>query len=698
LFGAGAFGPLGGDRGAAELDSVRAELAQLAEHSRSQFDAAAEECLPLGIALGVAALRGRFLREPIGLGNKVPKDYRDQARWLFDRIAATWAPGYDDEVLVERLSDPAEVRALAALAVEEPLREDDVLGYAPVDLDVLLRISARALAPRLDALAHAVHKEDAEWRAAAEAVRLARKQAGIFSGRMRQVELSESEAAERKERFEAMDAVETMFDAIDTAADAFPPFKLRSSLRPLLAEPKLPETTRETLVDPNTGYLTTIPTLFSRALVGRALARVVSATEEVFPGLLALASGEPSDSDLADLARRGGRGAASPFREAHDASGREDDASVASSEDALFDAMDRAGVFRLLDQAVAHCAVLGRLRVVEANARARVKVVDKINVFTQSREQEVAASLAARREWHSETLRTIAWSIADHVHHNGAGFPPLDLYRHVRSIYEMTYALVPTLVTSDAQAWTGGVPVAAVHGIVPFTTFLRGLGATVGRIAGLGGTKLDLARRVAAVIEAGEPTIPFPADGRRLHPDQVARCAAHTLVAARGREFPKLVAHYATLMRSSQESADRAETAASEVGWFDKINVFTDSAAEKARDGETHHARLLLSQAQAAFTTIYRELDIALAPYPAGLVYFGLSDVAVRAEMIHAVAERIYGSRNQQYRAVLVGRDPFLTSFAGWTTVATRVFGGLVSPGQVLERYALRQLWAPPQR
>jgi hypothetical protein len=79
-------------------------------------------------------------------------------------------------------------------------------------------------------------------------------------------------------------------------------------------------------------------------------------------------------------------------------------------------------------------------------------------------------------------------------------------------------------------------------------------------------------------------------------------------------------------------------------------------------------------------------------------VYFGLSDVAVHLETIHAVAERIYGNRYQHWRAVLVGREPFLMAFASWTVVATRVFGGVVSPGQVLERYTLRRLWEPTQR
>jgi hypothetical protein len=694
VFGAAAFAPIaGGSRSdAVELEKTYREIARLGDRSRSQLMAAAADCPPLGIALGVAALRGRFLREPIGVGNRVPKDFRDHAHSLFDQIAATWAPGCEDEVIVERLSDPVSVHNLASLPMPE-LTESDALGYAPIDLETLLRLSARALAPQLDVLTRAVHKEDSEWRAAAEAARKARKATSLFDGGTETTAQLLS-ASERQERYEAMNAVETMFEAIDTATDAFPPFKLRSALRPLLAEPKLPETARETLVDAHTGSLTTIPTLFARAVVGRALARVVDVMEEVFPGLLGLASGDPSDADLAALSRHAGSGARSPFREAHDASGSEEQSPV-TTEDALFDAMDRSGVFRLLDQAVSHCAALGRLRIVEARARARVKVVDKVNVFTRSREQEIEASLASRREWHSETLRTISWTISSFVHQNGSGFPALDLYLHIRRVHEATHRLVPQLVGDPhgfGPGLTGEPPLAEVFGIVPLTTELHQLGAAVGRIAGLAGTKLELAHRVAAVMQSGEPLYPFPSDGRRLHPDQVVRSVAHVLRERAGDAFPKLLAHYGRLVRMFEDSSTRSESAARAVHWFDKLNVFTDSPEERERDLSADLARRQLSEAREAFTTIHRQLDAGLAGYPPGLVFFGLSDVTVRAQMIQAVAERVSGGRNNYWRAVLVGREPFLAALCAWTAVTLQVFGGALSPGQILERYALRRL------
>lgn len=697
VFGAAAFVPLAGARGdSAELAATHLELSGLGDRSRAQLAAAAADCPPLGVALGVAGLRGRFVREAIGVGNKVPKDFRDLARSLFDRIAATWAPGCDDEVIVERLSDPTAVRELASLPLPE-LAESDTLGYAPVELEALLRLSAHALAPQLEALAHTAHKEDAEWRAAAEDARKARAAVGLFD-RTSEALAQVLVATERKERYEGMNAFETMFEAIDTAADAYPPYKLRSALRPLLAEPKLPDTVRETLVDSRTGALTTIPTLFARAVVGRALARVVEVMEEVFPGLLGLASGEPTDSDLAELARHAGGQARSPFREAHDATG-DGERDPATSEDALFDAMDRVGVFRLLDQAVSHCAALGRLKLVESNARARVKVVDKLNVFTRSREQEIEASLASRRQWHSETLRTISWRISSFVHETGAGFPALDLYLHIRHVHEAAHRLVGQLVGDPFGLGRGAFsapPPAVVIGMIPLTTELHRLGAVVGRIAGLSGTKLELAHRVSAVIMSGEPTTPFPSDGRRLHPDHVARCVAHKLRERAGETFPRLLAHYGGLVRAVEDNSARSETAAQAVTWFDKLNVFTDSLEERERDSTANLARRQLAEAQAAFTTIHRELDEGLAAYPPGLAYFGLSDVSVRAQMIHATAER--GGRNDHWRAVLHGREPFLHAFCGWTAVATQVFGGVLSPGQVLERYALRRLWEPTQR
>ncbi len=673
----GAFSPWGTSEVDQRAAQLSAELEQLTQRSYQQLQAAAAEHAPLGVALSVAHLRSRFLREPIGVGGKVPRDFRASAQELFDRIAAIWAPDCDEEQLVRLLCDRAQLQALAAGA--PAVEEHAALGYAPASFQTIARIAASALLPKYDQLLAITHKEDAEWRAITEQLRAERKKQSFFSES--ESALMPLQAALAREQHEAMGAIESLYESVDTSVDAFPPFRIRTALRPLLLELNLPTTVRELVLNPGTGQLVSVPSLSTRILLGHALARLVRVTNEVFPGLLGLINAP-------EEAARTNERAKSPFREAQ----VEDEVPALSSEGELFADLDKAQVFLSLDQSLMHASVLGRLKLAEHKAKGRVKVVDILNVFQQSPEQRAQAGLSERRSWHAEVLLTLTATAPGYVHQHARHYLPLELHRIVCGLHDAAGSLRARLVDYDPH-FGFSQPKAAVDNLGTLLNAMSVLTNTVGRSTGLSGSALQLADRVAAALRSREGGSPFPRTFNLLHYDHLVRCLAFTFRSQTGTRFAEQVERYGAMIAHAQQNAFRSQQADAAVMLFDRINVFTDSPAELERDHTAAASKQQLGEAQHLFSSIHQELDVALRAYPPGRAFFSIAAMRVAAERIHAVAVNTSAMRNHRYwRAVLVGREQFLSALYQWNFETMRNFCAIVSPAQVLERYTLRGL------
>ena len=674
----GAFSPMGTAESGQRAAQLAAELEQLAQRSYQQLQAAAAEHAPLGVALSVANLRSRFLREPIGLGGKVPRDFRASAQQLFDRIAAIWAPDCDEEQLVRLLCDRAQLQALAAGA--PAVEEHPALGYAPAGFQTIARMTASVLLPKYDQLLAMTHKEDAEWRAITEQLRAERKKQSFFSES--ESALMPLQAVVAREQHEAMAAIESLYESVDTSVDAFPPFRIRTALRPLLPDLNLPTTVRELVLNPGNGQLVSVPSLSTRILLGHALARVARVTNEVFPGLLDLINAP-------EQAARTNERAKSPFREAQ----VEDDVPALSSEGELFENLDKAAVFRTLDQSLMHASVLGRLKLAEHKAKARVKVVDILNVFQQSPEQQAQVGLSERRSWHAEVLLTLTAAAPGYVHQHARHYLPLELHRIVCGLHDAAIALRARLVDYSPHSFGLSHPKATVDFLGTLHNALSVLSNTLGRRTGLSGSAIQLADRVAAALRAGDGGSPFPRTFNLLHYDRLVRCLAFTFRSQSGTRFAEQVERYGALIAYAQQNASRSQQADAEVSLFDRINVFTDSPAERERDHTAAASKQQLWEAQQLFSSIHQELDVALRAYPPGRAFFSIAAMRIAAERIHAVAVNTSAmGSHRNWRAVLVGREQFLSAFYQWNFETMRDFCAMVSPAQVLERYTLRSL------
>ncbi len=663
------------------------ELETVRQACVARIQAVAASHPPFGLALWITTMIQRFLREPVGVGGKVPKDFRDLAAAASEQIIATWAPEFDEEAFAAELSDAGRLRALAQAGPPE-LGSHPTLGYAPVAQATLLQLGAVSLAPRIDSLLTYAHRESEEWKAWTAELKEARKTHRIWQGSELAVpRIAQATTRVAKERFEAMVAVETLFEGITNAANRFGPFKLRAALRPFLGEFKLPETARDMVFSPASGAAQRGRCLFTRAVIGHSLATLTRTLEEVFPGLLALARAD-SDADIGQIAQ--GPSRMSPFREEQPLNG---DALIEplTTEDQLFAGFDRAGLFRILDQAQSHAGALGGLRDASKKAKQRVGVLERVNAFSKSEREEARDGIEARRSWHSEVLRACATSAADIAFGNAGGFFQIDAYRALDRTHQITGALRAELVNEIVLELNE--PPTKVLGLVELMATLDRVTAVVGRATGLSGSKMMFANQVAARLAEPARANPFRGQKRLLPGELVARGVAETLRERSGSHFIQLMHEYTTMIGMHTQQVQRSESARRAVTDWDTLNIFTKSPAEQERDNARAQADQSITRAQQSFRRIHAELSVALNEYPPGAVFYGLSEVRIVAEQIHSRARRAsFGSRNRNWEVFLVGREQFLGALQHWTAGLMQVFGVLWSPGEILERYAMRNL------
>lgn len=664
------------------------ELRDLDRACLARINAVAAAHPPFALALWITTMVQRFLREPIGVGGRVPKDFRDLAAAASERILTTWAPDFDEEAFAAELSDPERLRALAE-AGPPALGSHPTLGYAPMTQEALLRLGAVALAPRLDGLLTYANRESEEWRAWTAELKEARKAHGFLRGEeFTNPRITTAKTRVAKERFEAMVAIETLFEGVTNAANGFGPFWLRAALRPLLGEFKLPETARDMIFSSANGRAERGYCLFTRAVMGHALAALTRTMEEVFPGLLALARAD-SDANIAQIAQ--GPTRTSPFREEQPLDG-DTLLEPPTTEDQLFESFDRAGLFRILDQALSHAGALGGLREASKRAKQRVGILERVNAFSKSDLEEARDGIEARRAWHGEVLRACATSAADIAFQHANGFFQIDAYRALDGAHQLARSLVAVLSSPNVFWVESSEPRTHVVGLPQLMAMLDRLSAVLGRATQLSGTKLALANHVAARLSEPARANPFRGEKRLLPVELVARGVAETLRERSGTQFVELVRDYVSLTEMHGEQLQRSARASLAVTGWDEVNIFTKSPAEQERDEANTYAGKILLRAQQSFRQIHAELSGALGAYPPGAVFYGLSEVRVIAEQLHSRARKVGYGKHARWEPYLLGREPFLGALQHWTAGMMQVFGVLWSPGEILERYATRNL------
>jgi hypothetical protein len=383
------------------------------------LDALGSEHPALEIARGVGKLLASYREDAARFGTG--RDEIALARRLHAAVVDLWVPDLDEERLVRALYDE---HALASLCDEHvpEVREDPLLGVAPISAAALAPLVARAFAP-----VHGVLSLDVI--AAREAL-----------GRTDREDL----------RWHLARALEELFGAQERALGAYPPLRIRLALRPFLCALPLIQTYGvEFAAD---GAPREVATPLRSHLLGVALVQLRDAFEALIPGVLPLLACTPTDADALELGAAGGlegKSSTSLFREAAEV--REGPASLG----------DRLVV--LWERLLFHASMLGTLSVWSRVARSKVSVLDRLNPLASTEEEHVEVGLRARVQWHEKALADLSARALGLE----AVAPPLEVLRHtlLQEVWLVAHRLESVLVYQQGQPVRATIPaLPALHG------------------------------------------------------------------------------------------------------------------------------------------------------------------------------------------------------------------------------------------
>lgn len=366
----------------------------------------AVERAPSCIAEDLLGLEEEFLEGPVGVGGKVPRGFRSSAASLSAAILGLYAPDFDEDVAMERLLDRDGVRALAARPRPEPL--DERGAVRPLPLEDVLVLAAQGSEFALDG---------------------ARATLGPPP-----FDTAPSTAA----------AWNDWAEAVQLAIGAFSPLRVAFALRPIFARWS-PKRAREQVLEPETGRLFSIPTITTRTLIGHALAESLEAFARVFPDALTICrrsrSAHPEDAGARDDAATRPR-PTSPFRERQRelALGHEFDVEAE-------ELVRRSGAAAPFERTMRHLREFGNAHAATQRAAGRVKLVDRLNVFSDSRE-EAAVKLHRARQREREDLLTA--SIAEWSNVELDAFRNVETHRRLQAVYDATLGVQAVVVSTPS--------------------------------------------------------------------------------------------------------------------------------------------------------------------------------------------------------------------------------------------------------
>jgi hypothetical protein len=689
-----------------------AERKKRAESARQAFDGAVAEadeavkrvwaeCPPAEIAHRVELIIASTLADPgvartHGLGSG---PLASELGALAERVLAVWAPNVDTRALAAALADDT-MRSANALRQTTTPREDAVLGWEAVGHDELLARAAASLEASGFAQARAaIAKNAAEHATLARQLEEARR-AVSFIDRVMPGE-SPAEARVRSfeqglnhEQQELVAATESAKLAVDRALAVHPPLAIHAAALAALgvlltATPRL-----EAAIEPHSGALAHRPSAHVRAFVLAALVELRRSLERAFPGLSELVSGRGGARDARELdrARAAARGAVvGPYRrEGASEDDQPPEPRSYESEAAFLDDLERWQLRASVGRALVHAGMIARARTMITQTEEDNSFFERLVFWRESEPQKRQEELEASARWHSSLLDAMGFDAVGRVAQAGSYQPLLAFHAllvaaqgAVRAITtysgsSSTSKSCPTLGKEEAMA--------AVDRLV----------AHLAACYGMRGDRDQLIADVAQRLRSPARAAAFPR-GRALDHAALVDGLAEVL---RPTELLTLVDRVAHARQRYDQSSHASQAAASQVTFWDTVNVFSDSDAERLRDHYSAEAVALWASLHTDIARVNQLVDAALPNYPPADAYYALLRVRAIVGVVHAVQRSTtttHRSGNSTYTTTryyceLVGRNEALRALERWTMIAVRVFGTVPSASELLERWVAREL------
>lgn len=643
------------------VEAARAALGAAEQAIHAAATATFDACPPIEIAHRVERIIARAVS---GEPDVVELDA------LAERVVALWAPGIDLAAIAKALLDGAQ----GAMVGRDP---HPSLGFHPVDHDELLARSARALASTGYANARAaLDREAAEYAAASAQLEQARHAVPlvemVMAGPRTQAVLW-YEAALSKEQQDLIAASESMLHAIERAIASYPPLAIHAAAAAAAASLRAQAWHREPILTAD-GVLMWMAAGDMRAIYLAALVELRRATEEAFPGLLALVGSRAPDKP--DKAR-------GPYRERAADSEAEPEAAPRTMETVLFTEIERRGLRALLSRAVAHGTLLGAL-----DAAHPIGLTERLALWSSNDRER----LEERKRWHREMLDGLGLACLELVAAAAESQPRLQLHRLLIAVHVAVMAITTTGGTHSSPI------TCAVMGKDRALSAIDGLAAHLSQHYGIGGDRDRFVSAVVARLESAafEP----PVVGKLLSYPGIVDAAA---VRLRSTPFAAIVARVEQEQRQYAYAAHAAREATARVSFWDQLNIFTDSEAELKRDHYNREIYFLSEAVRADLGQANALLDSALECYPPAAAYFALLRLRASVDAIRGVLQEhtsttkignSYTTRTT-YSCALAGVVEARTALRAWTLATLRTFGSSPTVSELLVRWVARELRGP---
>ncbi|MEZ4336106.1 MAG: hypothetical protein R3B82_05715 [Sandaracinaceae bacterium] len=667
----------------AAFDAERAALARAREARDEAVKACAAEAPPIGVVHAIAQATEALLRDRAAgrfVADGVPHATHLDA--IATHVLDVWAPGVDLAGLVDRLH----YAPLGPTTAPGPIATHPVLAWAPVAEAELLARAAHALveggelAAAREALHGTRHRMDGLIAALADAEKrvdwVDRLMPGVNSPE--EQDRNDYAGALGAERHAHLTAIERSYLAVVQALSRHPAIWIALACRAAAAALRAAGGAEERVLEPD-GHLVAAPSPYARAVALAALVEARRACDAAFRGL----SGSIWPRSSAPAPRGADAG---PYRVREVAprapllKGRTE----ASQE--LFQALEGSSVRGDLAWAVAHATVLGVVDAAHGATQARIGWLDRAIFWSDTDDEARERVLEGRQRWLRAALKWRGVQAVTALEHVAERHPLLQIGRGLAA----TQAAIAAIGTDPGRS--GRPRVCSVLRTAPALEPLDAAQRLLAHhLGGFAGREAIVARVCERIERASGPLTP-PASAPLTVEELEQLLAAQlqrTPFAAAVREIQAL--------RPRADAADqRARAADAQVSSLDRLNVFTDSPEERARDearGEAADARSRIVALRAQAVQLYR--DAVRAHPPSWVASLG-DDVRDAIQSIYARNQRrSSGSGNNRstyYVCVLEGRVDAVAAAATWAREVMSGLGGFPGAGDLLVEWVAEEL------
>jgi hypothetical protein len=659
----------------ARIAATRAELVRARRDVRRDLDQVGFELPPFAVACDVEDCLDLASREAADR-QALPAVLERLAK----RLTETWAPGFDPEPVLERLTSATACREAAALVANLP--RDPVLGYARAEDQLVPLLAARILAgpyfqeqEKAGELTTRRNRLDAELEAAEACVSVFEK-LNPFS--FAPSEVRRNEIAKTHELRECRDRGLTL---LEDALAAYPPLELTRLAQDAIAVSLVSEPERETTLTAG-GRVVETTADGARVLTLAALERLRARFRAAFPET-------PFPRDLASEL------GATPEAPR---------ASVDPIVRAYLGELARSPAASVRERALEHVARQANTRRRLDRVKRAIPLAERLAFWQESEAKDERARLEARERWHKDGALHARRELLALARDLAATLPP---FRLRDTVVEAVRRLDDVSVNEEDH-------------VLPQVCWIPGLEGALASLEkarkiledawSLGGTETEILEEVA---QAEPAAVAIAAHDRLvwkpLRRGDLVRLLASRLERTGFHETYRRVRAVESRERSA--TAEKAEVA-SRLSIWDHLNVFSKTP-DKQRNSELKRSLANLgAELEAAVELLRSHLDHALHVYPPARLYYSLGAVERAVREIHVESrvhwvtvvtrERVLADddgveserwveRSHQelrYHCVLVGKEEAVFALGQWAATFVACFGAFPGYHELLETWA----------